>query len=67
MNGGVEVFPDEGVVLHVLDIVLLRHVAGGQVADAVHGHDADILDGSEEILKKEYEVNFNLSTSIILP
>ena len=36
VDGGVEVLPDEGVVLHVLDVVLLRHVAGGQVADAVH-------------------------------
>ena len=52
MDGGVEVLPDEGVVLHVLDVVLLRHVTGGQVADAVHGHDPDILDGTEKILKR---------------
>ena len=52
MDRGVEVFPDEGVVLHVLDVVLLRHVASGQVADAVHRHNADILDGTEEILKR---------------
>ena len=32
VDGGVEVLPDEGVVLHVLDVVLLRRVARGQVA-----------------------------------
>ena len=52
VNGGVEVLPDEGVVLHVLDVVLLRHIAGGQVADAVHGHDPDILDGTKKILQR---------------
>ena len=38
-------------MLHVLDVVLLRHVARGQVADTIHGHDADILNGTEKILK----------------
>ena len=47
VDGGVEVLPDEGVVLHVLDVVLLRHVARGQVPDAVHGHDADVLNSSQ--------------------
>ena len=53
VDGGVEVLPDEGVVLHVLDVVLLRHIAGGQVADAVHGHDPDILDSTEKILQRK--------------
>ena len=53
MDGGVEVLPYEGVVLHVLDVVLLRHVARGEVADPIHGHDADILDGAEKILKSK--------------
>ena len=53
VDGGVEVLPDEGVMLHVLDVVLLRHIAGGQVADAVHGHDPDILDSTEKILKRK--------------
>ena len=53
MDGGVEVLPDEGVVLHVLDVVLLRHVARGQVADPVHRHDSDVLDGAEKILKRK--------------
>ena len=52
VDGGVEVLPDEGVVLHVLDVVLLRHITRGQVADAVHGHDPDILDGTEKILQR---------------
>ena len=51
MDGGVEVLPDESIVLHVLDVVLLRHVARGQVADPIHGHDANIFDGPEKILK----------------
>ena len=53
VDGGVEVLPDEGVVLHVLDVVLLRHVARGQVADPVHRHDSDVLDGAEKILKRK--------------
>ena len=53
MDGGVEVLPYEGVVLHVLDVVLLRHVARGQVADPIHGHNADIFDGAEKILKSK--------------
>ena len=36
VNGGVEVLPDEGVVLHVLDVVLLGHVTRGQVPDPIH-------------------------------
>ena len=36
--------------LPVLDVVLLRDVAGGEVADPVHGHDADILDGAQQVL-----------------
>ena len=40
-------------MLHVLDVVLLRHVARGEVADPIHGHDADILDGTEKILKSK--------------
>ena len=66
MDGGVEVLPDESVVLHVLDVVLLRHVARGQVADPIHGHDANILDGTEKILKsicfKRKRVNRNCYT-----
>ena len=53
VDGGVEVLPDEGVVLHVLDVVLLRHVTRGQVADPVHRHDSDVLDGAEKILKRK--------------
>ena len=47
VNAGVEVLPDEGVVLHVLDVVLLRHVARGQVPDAIHRDDADVLNCSQ--------------------
>ena len=47
VDGGVEVLPDESVVLHVLDVVLLRHVARGQVPDAIHGDDADVLNCSQ--------------------
>ena len=34
----------------VLDVVLLRDVAGGEVTDPVHRHDADILDGAQQVL-----------------
>ena len=47
MDRGVEVFPDEGVVLHVLNVILLRHVARGQVPDAIHRDDADVLNCSQ--------------------
>ena len=36
VDGGVEILPDEGVVLHVLDVVLLGHVTRGQVPDPIH-------------------------------
>ena len=42
-----QVLPDKGVVLHVLDVVLLRHVARGQVPDAIHRDDADVLNCSQ--------------------
>ena len=36
VDGRVEVLPDEGVVLHILDVVLLGHVTCCQVSDSVH-------------------------------
>ena len=36
--------------LPVLDVVLLRDVPCGEVADPVHRHDADILDGAQQVL-----------------
>ena len=36
VDAGVEVLPDEGVVLHILDVVLLGHVTCCQVSDSVH-------------------------------
>ena len=41
------------IQLPVLDVVLLRDVAGGEVADPVHGHDADILDGAQQVLDRD--------------
>ena len=35
MDAGVEIFPDESVVLHILDIVLLGHIASGEVPDTI--------------------------------
>ena len=67
MDGGVEVLPDEGVVLHVLDVVLLRHVARGQVADTIHGHDANILDGTEKILKSICFKRERVTRNCLLP
>ena len=42
-----QILPDEGVVLHVFDVVLLRHVARRQVPDAVYRDDADVLNSSQ--------------------
>ena len=36
VDAGVEVLPYEGVVLHILDVVLLGHVTCCQVSDSVH-------------------------------
>ena len=36
--------------LPVLDVVLLRDVPCGEVADPVHRHDADILNGPQQVL-----------------
>ena len=36
MDAGVEIFPDESVVLHILDIVLLGDIASSEVPDTIH-------------------------------
>ena len=53
MDAGVEIFPDEGVVLHVLDIVLLGDIAGGEVSDTIHGHDTNVLNGPQQVLDRD--------------
>ena len=67
MDGGVEVFPDEGVVLNIsdkhsekvciaggrlLDIVLLGHISSGEIPNTVHRHYSYVLYGSQQILFK---------------
>ena len=63
MDGRVEVFPDQSVVLnisdqkviffliiHKLDEVLLGDVAGAEVSDPVDWHDPNVLNGTKQIL-----------------
>ena len=68
VDAGVEVFPDEGVVLNIsdkhndeivciaggrlLDIVLLGHISSGEIPDTVHRDYSYVLYGSQQILLK---------------
>ena len=51
MNGAVEVLPNQSVVLHVLDKVVLGDVAHGQILNPVDRHYANVLDGSKQVLE----------------
>ena len=55
MDAGVEVLPDEGVVLHIFNVVLLGHIASCEVSDTIHGHDTNVLNGTQQVLDRGFE------------
>ena len=74
VDGGVEVLPDEGVVLHVpvhhvlavekgqsmylLDKVLLGNIARGQISDAVYRYYPYIFYSSQKVLEEKKSAIF---------
>jgi hypothetical protein len=70
VNGGVEVLPDEGVMLHVpnkencehnlreanalLYVVLLSNNAGSKITDPVYRYNTNVLYGSQEVLNTKH-------------
>lgn len=46
MDGTVQILPNQCVMLHILNEILLRDVAHGKILDTVHRDNTNVLNGS---------------------
>ena len=51
MNGAVQVFPNQCVMFHVFDEVILGDISHSEILDSIHGHNSNIFNGSQEIFE----------------
>ena len=51
MDGAVQVFPNQGIMLDILYEVFLGHLSSCQIFDSIHWHNSDIFYGSQQVLE----------------
>ena len=51
MDGAVQVFPNQGIMLDILYEVFLGHLSSCQIFDPIYWHNSDIFYGSQQVLK----------------